>query len=259
MRTALLYPDSLSPLVARARRLPLTHRQQLWALYRKLRRAVRRRTLLEAAAGHFSLLLEHTSTVPDSYNLVALALKLAHAYSVQELARKGASEREYRALVDETFRLLRLDLRVSLGMRGAREALTWSVEQGPWAQPWLAIADGSFKSAKSAAGFQVYDSSFTLRAEVGLPVQAGDPVEAELLASTLAIQTLLAFNVTQASVLVDAQSVVFALGQQLSSRYRQHCLDLAALAARFQNLRVQHVPRTITHPADRLAAEWSSH
>lgn len=259
MRRHLLYPKPVENLLSRTRALPAEERAHLWRVYRAVRKAVRRKTLVGEGAALVEELIGAAGARPEGYLTVTLALKLAQAYSIQALAHAGAQERAYRAVASEALRLLRLELREALGLRQRLPSVSWTTGEPPETPVWLAVADGSFKGNRSGVGFQLFDPSYQLRAEVGLVVSASDPVFAELQASVLALNTLHALGARHARVLVDAQSVVHALKSGLPSRYTTAETALKSSVSAFEFLDVVQVPRTVTHAADRLAANWSSH
>lgn len=259
MRPALLYSAYMQGLLSRVDRLPISERIAVWALYRRLRRSVRRKELLDVAPQLAAYITDLVKAEAVSYFQAALALKLAQSYSVQALARAGALQRTYRSLVDETFRLLRLELRETLGLRPRAEPYGWQLLDKPLDRAWLAIADGSFKHHRSGVGIQIFDDDLTLRVEAGFTIEARDPVEAELKACVHALITLRSLGSCQAQVFVDAQSVVHAFRATLPGKYEEHCSRLTELGRQFNNLRVQRVPRITTRGADQLAAAWSSH
>lgn len=259
MRPQFSHPLAINALLRRVSELPLPERMLAWQVYRSLRTSIRRKAILGESPALADELLAAVSDRPGSYLTVALAIKLAHAYSTQALAHAGPTERAYRAVVAEALRLLRLDLRAALGMRHRPPPATWVKGDASAAPGWLAVADGSFKEGSSGAGFQLFDMHYQLRAEVGLSITAKDPVAAELQASTYALDTLRALGVRHARVLVDAQSVVHALSASLPPRHREQEQALKAAARHFDYLCVVQVPRTVTHAADRLASSWSKH
>lgn len=233
-------------------------RAALWSAYRALRRAARDNTLphrIEQLARH---LAERASSV-ERYKPIALALRLARAYSRQALAQQGAQVRAQRLIVEEAFQLLHLRFRELLGLRAPRRARSWSTGGSLGTGTWVAVCDGSFKQTRSAIGVVVVDGHGIVRAEIALPVEAASSVEAELRACHMALLTLSTFGVRRARVLVDAQSVLSGLHQALPLHLSVHEANLLHATRAFDALEVTQVSRVHTMRADRLAAELSSH
>jgi len=257
-RSRLHHPPPVELLMSRVQALPAARRELVWHAYRRIRRLVIQRRLPGQVHLVGAELLPQAQS-PEDYTTTMLALKLARAYSMQELTQRGPAYRPYRAVVDEALKLVRLDIREGLGLKPPRVQPSWALHNRAASAAWVAVADGSYKRHHSAIGLQVFDESCCLRAEVGMPVNAHSAVAAELMASVTALQTLLALGARAAVLLVDAESVLCALRGSLPLKYSVLEAQLARTAQSFDSLQAHLVPRTATYEADRLAAAWSSH
>lgn len=254
----LLCPDPVERLCGQLGRLPQPMRRSAWQVYRLLRQRARS---LQLARDIPSLVQHLVGRVREDlpFNVVTLAVKLAQTYTQQHLNMRGAQGRPERAHVREAFFLLRRQLRAALGQRVLEPDLTWR-RGAPFPDSyWTAVCDGSYKSSVSSAGVLVYDPTDALRAEVSLPVAAGNAVAAELQACIHALRALLALGCRSALVHVDSVGVLSALRQTLPLRYCVLEAELWLLAKQFRSLQVRLSPRVTTYPADRLAALLSRH
>lgn len=257
--SALHFSAPVLRLAHRAQQLSAEQRRLMWSVYRLLRKQARRNTL-PLLAETLALELALRAEPPENYTAVVQGLHLARAYSRQSMSRLGPLLRSQRALLDEAFKLIHRRLQELLGLKTPLEDEVWRLNDrmlGPAA--WLAICDGSFKRIVSAVGFVLYDQHLTRRAQGSLRVQAQSSVEAELLACQAALATLHTFGARQAQVLVDAQSVIHGLRQNLPTRLGLEEALVSREAQGFEALEVRRVSRVYTQEADLLAAQLSTH
>jgi ribonuclease HI len=232
-------------------------RSLVWRLYRHIRTMARRRLLyghLEERAMELGRMVG-----PLTYVQVVLTLKLAHTFTVQSLALKGAEGRADRALAREIFFLLRHRLQEARGLRDRAPVLAWRHGEALSVSHWRGICDGSAKRGTSAIGVLAFDTEGVERIRIAVVVPARSAVEAELQACHRALEAMSLLGATEALLEVDALSVLSCLERKLPAR---HCLmqaEISALVARFRGVEVRLMPRATTAPADRLAATLSQH
>lgn len=257
--SALHFSAPVLRLAHRSQHLSAPQRRLMWSVYRLLRTSTRRSTL-PLLTEPLALELALRAAQAPNYTAVALGLRLAQAYSRQTMSRLGPRVRSERALMEEAYKLVHRRLQELLGLKTPQENEVWRLNDrmlGPAA--WLAICDGSFKRSVSAAGFVLYDQHLNRRAQGSLRVRASSSVEAELLACQAALATLHTFGARQAQVLVDAQSVIHGLRQNLPTRLSLEEALVMREVEGFEALEVRRVSRVYTQEADLLASKLSAH
>jgi len=234
----------------RAQRLPDTQRRAFWRAYRDARRAMRvphQSQLLGEALAELVL-------AGCTYETVAHGLRLARAATLAQLRSQGAGGRVQRALVTEAFHLARQAFRATLGLRESTVDPVLQFGKVSTSADWVAFSDGSYRPGRAAAGVLVQQLNGDGCAEISLTLDASCPLETELTAAIVALQTLDALGARRIDLNVDSLGVFRAFEERLPLKYCLQEAEMIRLVQQFDGVVVTLVPRLHNHTADRLAA-----
>jgi ribonuclease HI len=163
-----------------------------------------------------------------------------------------------RALVTEAFHLARQSFRAQLGLRLDAVNPKLQFGQSKLAADWVAFSDGSYRPGRAAVGVLLTQTHGEGSAEVSLTLGASCPLETELAAAIVALQTLHALGARKIDLNVDSLGVFRAFESRLPLKYCLQEAEMTRLVAQFDGVTVTLVPRLHNHAADRLAAKQES-
>lgn len=235
----------------RAQRLPAGQRQAFWRAYRGARQAIRQPYQPHLLGQALAELVR----AGCAYEAVAHGLRLARAASLAQLRVQGAEGRVQRALVTESFHLARQAFRAQLGFRESIVDPRLQFGQIVTAADWVAFSDGSYRPGRAAVGVSLKQTEGDGCAEVSLTLAASCPLDTELAAAIVALQTLHALGARRIDLNIDSLGVFRAFESRLPLKYCVHEAEMTRLVERFEGVTVTLVPRLHNHVADRLAAK----
>lgn len=235
----------------RAQRLPSEQRHAFWRAYRDARQAMRRPHQPHLLGQALAELVR----AGCAYEAVAHGLRLARAATLAQLRMQGAEGRVQRALVTEAFHLARQAFRAQLGFREDVVNPQLQFGQAGISADWVAFSDGSYRPGRAAVGVSLKQWEGEGTAEIGLTLEASCPLETELAAAIVALQTLYALGARRIDLNVDSLGVFRAFESRLPLKYCVHEAEMTRLVERFEGVTVTLVPRLHNHAADRLAAK----
>jgi len=235
----------------RAQRLHAGQRQAFWRAYRGARLAMRQPHQPHLLGQALADLVR----AGCAYEAVAHGLRLARAATLAQLRAQGAEGRVQRALVTEAFHLARQTFRAQLGLREDPVNPKLQFGQVEPEADWVAFSDGSYRPGRAAVGVSLTQTQGEGSAEVSLTLKASCPLETELAAAIVALQTLCALGARKIDLNVDSLGVFRAFESRLPLKYCVQEAEMTRLVERFEGVTVTLVPRLHNHAADRLAAK----
>lgn len=223
----------------------------MWRTYRYLRNAAST-TDFPSRVFQLARELAWRAHGPASYNAITLSLRLAHAVTISALRQDGAYSRVRRALIDETFHLIRVQFRVRMGFRTESSCPTRQYGETCPDVVCYAFADGSLRGARAGVGVLLFDALGMPLAEVSAAVAANNSFEVELEAVCTTLATTSAIGMRQLQLHVDSPGIFAAFEGRVRDtavrvRLNEHIRP-------FDALEVILIPRAWNHRADRLAA-----